>query len=244
MIVVATTDFELYHDVVNDLRKRGTTFTTIEPDEPLPERTAVVITDPDHADDFPAVSTVVADPDDARTAVDRALTAVRGDGGRTIVGVDPGRKPGIAVLAGETVVAAFQVPLTEAVEVIKREVCDAPDPIVRIGDGARLQSSKLINELEDVCVELVDETGTTPYLGTGSRGMGDVLAAVNIARLEGEPIDSREIEPTAGELQLIKDRSREQSETNRAIDNGLARRVAAGELTIEEALSEHGGEKP
>ncbi|THE63470.1 hypothetical protein D8Y22_16680 [Salinadaptatus halalkaliphilus] len=241
MIVVATSDFELYHGVVNELRDRSATFTTVEPDEALPDATTVVITGPDHDEDVSAtsVTTIVASPDEPRRAVDQALTAVRGEGGRTIVGVDPGKKPGIAVLAGETVVAAFQVPLGDAVDVIEREVDDAADPIVRIGDGARLQSTKLVNDLEDVRVELVDETATTPYLGTGARGMEDVLAAVNIARLEGEVVDGREIEPTAGELQVIKDRSREHSETNRAIDEMLARRVAAGELTIEEALSEH-----
>ncbi|OIB58869.1 hypothetical protein [Natrialba sp. SSL1] len=239
MIVVATADFEVYHGVVNELRDRGTEFTTVEPDAELPERTAVVITGAGSADEFEGRQTIVADPEDPRRAVDQALTAVRGAGGRTIVGVDPGRKPGIAVLAGQMVVAAFQVPLTDAVDVIQREVSDAPDPVVRIGDGARLQGSKLVNELEGVQVELVDETGTTPYLGTGGRGMEDVLAAVNIARLEGEVVDARDIEPTAGELQVIKDRSREQSRTNRAIDEVLARRVAAGELTIEEALAEH-----
>ncbi|WP_339103348.1 hypothetical protein [Haloterrigena salinisoli] len=239
MIVVATADFEVYHGVVNELRDRGTQFTTVEPDEELPEQTTVVVTGADHADDFETVTTVVADPDHPRRAVDQALTAVRGNGGRTVIGVDPGRKPGVAVLAGEMVVAAFQVPLSDAVDVIQREADEATAPVVRIGDGSRLESAKLVNDLEDVTVELVDETGTTPYLGTGSRGMGDVLAAVNIARLEGEVVDSRDIEPTAGELQVIKDRSREQSEENRAIDEVLARRVAAGELTIDEALSEH-----
>ncbi|APW98912.1 hypothetical protein CHINAEXTREME_14510 [Halobiforma lacisalsi AJ5] len=239
VIVVATSDFEVYHGVVNELRDRGTEFTTVEPDDQLPEGTTVVITAADHAEDFPDATTIVADPDAPRRAVDQALTAVRGDGGRTIIGVDPGRKPGIAVLAGEMVVAAFQVPLADAVDVIQREVAEAADPVVRIGDGSRLQGAQLVNDLEDVRVELVDETGTTPYLGTGGRGMEDVLAAVNIARLEGEVVDAREIEPTAGELQVIKDRSREQSETNRAIDEVLARRVAAGELTIEEALAEH-----
>ena len=39
MIVVATADFEVYHGVVNELRDRGVTFTTLEPDEELPERT-------------------------------------------------------------------------------------------------------------------------------------------------------------------------------------------------------------
>ena len=212
MIVVATSDFEVYHGVVNELRERGAAFTTVEPDEPLPEGTTVVVTGADYAETFPNVKTV---------------------------GVDPGRKPGIAVLAGEMVVAAFQVPLSDAVDAIQREVAEAASPVVRIGDGARLQSSTLINDLEDVRVELVDETGTTPYLGTGARGMGDVLAAVNIARLEGEAVERREIEPTAGELQMIKDRAREHSETNRAIDEVLARRVAAGELTIEEALIQH-----
>ena len=33
-------------------------------------------------------------------------------------------------------------------------------------------------------MELVDETGTTPYLGTGARGVRDILAAVNIAQIE------------------------------------------------------------
>ncbi|OAQ54554.1 hypothetical protein HTG_03085 [Natrinema mahii] len=239
MIVVATADFEVYHGVVNELRDRGTTFTTVEPDAELPDRTAVVITDADSADAFADATTVVADPDDPRRAVDRALAAVRGDGGRTIIGVDPGRKPGIAVLSGETVVAAFQVPLSDAVDVIEREAADASAPVVRIGDGSRLEGAKLVTDLEDVRVELVDDTGTTPYLGTGSRGMGDVLAAVNIARLEGEVVDTREIEPTEGEIQVIKDRSRERSERNRAIDEVLARRVAAGELTIDEALAEH-----
>ena len=239
MIVVATSDFEVYHGVVTELRERGTTFTTVEPDEGLPDHADVVVTGADHADAFRGVPTIAADPDDPRRAVDQALATVRGDGGRTIIGVDPGRKPGIAVLTGETVVAAFQVPLGDAVDVIQREAAEAPAPIVRIGDGSRLEGSTLISDLEDVQVELVDETGTTPYLGTGARGMGDVLAAVNIARLEGEVVEGRRIEPTEGEIQVIKDRSRERSEQNRAIDEILARRVAAGELTIDEALAEH-----
>ena len=243
MIVVATSDFELYHGVVNELRDRGVTFTTIEPEDPLPEGATVLVTaagESVEGDDVPADVVVVrADPDSPRRAVESALAAVRGEGGRTVVGVDPGTRPGIAVLAGETVIAAFHVPLDDAVDVIREEVADAPDPVVRVGDGARLQGATIVNELDEVRVELVDETGTTPYLGTGARGMGDVLAAVNIARIEGDIVDEREIEPTEGELKVIKNRSRERSGENRAIDEDLARRVASGELTIDEALDEH-----
>jgi hypothetical protein len=240
VIVVATADFELYHEVVALLRDRGVAFTTVEAGDDLPEEASVVIAAPD--DDVGGdgeTERVTATAADARRAVDEALALLRGGEGRTVVGVDPGIRPGIAVLAGETVVAAFQVPLGDAVETIRREVADAVDPLVRIGDGARLQGARLVNDLDDVTVELVDETGTTPYLGTGTRGMGDVLAAVNIARLEGERIDSREVDPTAGELQRIKDRSRQLSTDDRTIDEGLARRVAAGDLTVEEALDEH-----
>jgi hypothetical protein len=245
VIVVATADFEVYHGVVNELRDRGVQFTTIEPDDELPEGASVVITGPNEtpgdaesaaADD---VDTVTADPDQPRRGVEAAMALLREQGGRIVVGVDPGSKPGIAVLAGEMVIGAFHVPLEDAAEVIREEAADAENPVVRVGDGSRLESARIVDAIDDVRVELVDETGTTPYLGTGARGMGDVLAAVNIARLEGEVIDSREIEPTDGELQVIKNRSRERSAENRTIDEELARLVATGELTLDEALERH-----
>jgi hypothetical protein len=239
VILVATDDFEVYHGVVQELRDRGVDFTTIEADAPLPEETTVLITGAEE-DRSPAdVPVVRADPDDPRRAVEDVIAHLRGAGGRTVVGIDPGDRPGIAVLVGEVVVAAFHVPEADAAGVVAREIDDAPDPLVRIGDGARHAGSRIVDDLPDVPVELVDETGTTPYLGSGARGMGDVLAAVNIARTEGKEIESREVEPTPGELQRIKDRSRAESEGNRAIDAELARRVAVGELTMNEALAEH-----
>ena len=240
MIVVATADFELYHEAVSLLRERGVTFTTVEPGGPLPDDTTVLVTAPTDDVDAPkSAELVVATAEDARRAIDEALAVVRGGRGRTIVGVDPGTRPGIAVLSGTIVVAAFHVPLADAVETIRREVEEAADPLVRVGDGARLQGASIVNDLEDVTVELVDETGTTPYLGSGARGMGDVLAAVNIARLPGDPVDSRDVEPTEGELRRIQEASRQESAGDRTIPTSLARRVAVGELTLEEALAEH-----
>jgi len=245
MIVVKTDDFEVYHGVVTELRERGVSFTTLDAaaDEPLPEGTEALIVGPEEEVSVEdPVEFVRADPDDPRAAVDHALRLLRGGGERTVVGVDPGERPGVAVLSGETVVAAFAVPVDDAADVVAEELAEAggPDPVVRVGDGARLQGSRIIDELpEDVRVELVDETGTTPYLGQGARGMGDVLAAVNIAHVEGEPVDSRDVEPTAGEIRVVKTRSREVSPENRELPDGLARRVALGELDVEAALAEH-----
>jgi hypothetical protein len=242
VIVVGTEDFELYHGVVGELRDRGVDFTTVEPGEELPDDATVLVTADDEEWNPDGVDVVRATADDPRRAVEEVVTILRGREGRTVVGIDPGERPGIAVLSGDTVVAAFQVPAAQAADEVRREVEDAVDPVVRIGDGARLVGAQIVDDLEDVPVQLVDETGTTPYLGAGARGMGDVLAAVNIARLEGEEIESRDVTPTAGELQRIKDRSRDASETNRAIDEELARRVAVGELSIDEALAEHRGD--
>lgn len=241
VIVVATDDFEVYHDLVTELRERGLAFTTVEGNARLPDDASLVLTSSGESVDAGEVPVVRAESGSPRNAVEEAVALLRGEGGRTIVGIDPGEKPGIAVLVGEMIVATFQVPPKEVPAIVHEETTDAPDPLVRIGDGARLVGARLIDAIEEVPIELVDETGTTPYLGTGTRNIGDVLAAVNIARIEGEPVERRDIQPTEGELTRIKERSREESEQNRAIDSDLARRVAVGELTIQEALEEHDG---
>lgn len=237
VIVVTTADFEVYHGVVGELRDRGVEFTTIEPDETLPERATVAVVGPE--DEHPPIRTVRAHPDRPRRAVERALSAFRSGEGRTIVGIDPGDRPGIAVLSGETVVAAFQVPADEVSAVVSNELEGAADPLVRIGDGARLRGAAIIDDLDGVPVELVDETGTTPHQGTGVRGMGDVLAAVNIARRDGEVIESRDVEPTPGEIRLVQDRSGDRGGDDRRIDEALARKVALGELSMTEAMRRH-----
>ncbi|ERH11188.1 MAG: hypothetical protein J07HX64_02971 [halophilic archaeon J07HX64] len=241
MLVVATADFEVYHDIVTDLRERDVPFTTLEPGAEFPPGTEVVVRAVGETVQTPTDAAVVeATPGDPRTAVEEAVTALRGANGHTIVGIDPGERPGIAVLKGDVVVSTFQVAPEEVAEVVHRETADVSDPLVRIGDGARLVGARIVDEL-DVPVELVDETGTTPYLGTGTRGVGDVIAAINIARIEGERVESRDVDPTAGELQHIQNRSREAGQSNREIDADLARQVATGDLTMGEALEKHRG---
>ena len=240
MIVVATADFEVYHEVVGELRERDVAFTTVEPGDPLPPGTEAVVTSDDDVDlDVPVVR---AEAGNARLAVERALGRVRGQQSQTVVGVDPGDRPGIAVLRGGMVVAAFQVPVADAAEAVHDEIAGDEDAVVRIGDGARMAGTRIIDDLEEATVELVDETGTTPHLGSGARGMGDVLAAVNIALTPGEEVEGRSVEPTDGEIEVVKSRSRERSEENRTITAELARQVAAGDLTLDEALAEHRGE--
>lgn len=241
MIVVATEDFEVYHEVVTELRDRDIQFTTLQPGEELPASATAVVHSSTETGSPRELPVIEAEPGNPRTAIEEILRVIRGEDGRRVVGIDPGEMPGIAVLSGEMVVATYQVPPDDVADIVREETADAPDPVVRIGDGARLIGARIVEELDSVPVELVDETGTTPYLGTGAseRGMSDILAAVNIARMEGDQIENRDVEPTRGELQRIQERSRENSSENRAIGESLARRVASGELSIDEALAEH-----
>ncbi|SDJ48215.1 hypothetical protein SAMN05216226_10423 [Halovenus aranensis] len=241
MIVVSTEDFELYHEVVTELRERDISFTTVEPGDDLPAGASALVQSVEETAPDTELPVIRARPSDPRSAIEEIVSVIRGGDGRRVVGIDPGEMPGIAVLSGEMVVATYQVAPDDVADIVREETADTPDPVVRIGDGARLIGARIVEELDAVPVELVDETGTTPYLGTGAseRGMSDILAAVNIARMEGEQIESRDVEPTPGELKRIQERSREHSAENRAIGTSLARRVASGELTIEEALAEH-----
>ncbi|MFC7096730.1 hypothetical protein [Halobaculum marinum] len=242
MIVVATDDFALYHAAVAALRDRGATFTTLEPGAALPERAEAVISAPHDRVSYrdEPVAHVTTTADDARAGVEEALGGLREGDGRVVVGVDPGDQPGIAVVSGDTVVAAFHVPLADAVPTVRAEVADEPDALVRVGDGDRLRSARIVNALDDVAVELVDESGTTPTLGRGAagKGMADVLAAVNIARMEGEAVETRDVEPTPGEIQRIKNESRDASGGDLTIGDDLARQVALGEVTLADAVAE------
>jgi hypothetical protein len=242
VIVVSTGNFELYHELVGELRDRDATFTTVNPGEGIPDTATAVVVGPHDPDPTEGVgdprdvpTLVRATPGNARAAVSDALAA--GTSGRRTIGIDPGAKPGIAVLDGGEVTAAFQVPESDVAAVVASEIEARPDAVVRIGDGARLRGSRIVDDL-DVAVELVPEERTTPHLGTGARGMGDVLAAVNIARREGEPITERSVDPTEGEIRTIKEQARERS-GDRTLPDALARKVADGDLTMEEALERH-----
>jgi hypothetical protein len=160
-----------------------------------------------------------------------------------IIGIDPGDEPGIAVVSNGIVEAVYRIPLGQAFSVIERIKQTYSNILVRIGHGARLVSTHLANTLvaQGITVELVDESGTSPYLGKGTGGtaISDIVAAINIAHTQGTRVGHQEVLPSKGEIRWIQERSRELSEGRTTISRQLAQRVAKGEITINEALTEH-----
>jgi CBS domain-containing protein len=202
-----------------------------------------VITSKEEASAITFPNVVVAS--DPETTVNEAIRLLRNGAfrGCAVIGIDPGEEPGIAVLSNGIVEAVYRVPVGRAVGVIERIKQTYSDILVRIGHGARLASMRLANSLvaQGIPVELVDESGTSPYLGKGTSGtaISDIVAAINIAYTQGVRVGHQEILPSKGEIRWIQERSRELSDGRTTISRQLAKRVAIGEITIKEALTEH-----
>jgi hypothetical protein len=185
--------------------------------------------------------------DDPISTVSRAIYAEKGYGpiGAMIIGIDPGRRPGIAVLAGDMVVAVHQVNVNEVEPLIRKIIHDfRPNAVlIRIGHGARLVTTQITNSLlqSGFKVEMVDESGTTPHIGRDvhTHTLRDIIAAINIARIKGVPVGKQEVEPSKGEIRVIQEASRSISSGRATIPRYLARQVARGELTIDQAIAMH-----
>lgn len=242
-----TDDFSIYRPLVEELRARNLHFVVLSLKDAIPINIGAVITTEAEFDgiDFDSDRIVIAKR--ARTAVDEAQRLL--DGARkydeVIIGIDPGKYPGIAVVADEMVISVHQVSVSRVGAVVQRvlEEQSTQNVVVRVGHGARLVRAQIINMLLDLGVrtELVDESFTTPHIGKGIRWqmISDVVAAINIANLEGIPVSKQQIEPSKGEIRVVQEQSRERSNGQTTIPRKLARQVARGELTLEEAILYH-----
>ncbi len=206
----------------------------------------VIITTEDEAlnIDFRRDRIILADK--PQSTIDKAVSMIFGeDFDEIIIGIDPGKYPGIAVLGKSKTISVHHVSVGEVCPLLKRIVREFKDKkfIVRIGHGARLIRSRLINDILDLGlqVEMVDETGTTPHLGKGVHGqvISDIIAAINIAKIPGKMVGKQFIEPSHGEVRVIQEHSREYSNGRMTIPRLLARAVAKGEMTLDEAVEKH-----
>lgn len=220
----------------------------LTPSQSVPAHVGVVITTENESTniDFNREKVIIADK--PQSTIDKACSLLRkGSFDRIIIGIDPGKYPGMAVLGENKALSVHHVSVGEVCPLIKQIIREYKDKdiLVRIGHGARLVRSRLINDILDMGlrVEMVDETGTTPRLGKGVHGqvVSDIIAAINIAKIPGKCVGKQFIEPSQGEVRVIQEHSREYSNGRSTIPRLLARAVAKGELTLSEAVEKHNG---
>jgi hypothetical protein len=242
LIAVATGDFELYYELVRELRGRKLTFLSLHPSDEIPSSAGVVITTAAEqaAINFrPKIIVPRQDERAVRMSVTLAEEALMGKTGyaRLTFGIDPGKRSGLAVLGDGAVIHTAELDSPSALQQEVRGILrthPAREVRFRVGHGDPPNRNRIVNALLDLGfpVEIINERST-------SRGFDrpHVQAAMDIAMHSG-PVVRKMMEtiPTRGELKEVKRQSRLASGGTLTISDGLAGRVIRGELDIDEAV--------
>ena len=248
-VALVTRDPALYAEMAGTLRERGLPSISLLPGQRIPERVAVVLTTPAEATEISHSHILAVAEDGDRpsfwAAVLYALRTHDARGG-LIVGIDPGPRPGYAILSGGTCIGegVLETPGEGAqfANHLRRRFTSRPI-LFRVGSGDPPSRNRLVNDLlaSARTVELVDEQGTTPR---GSRRPRDMVAARRIAQTPGRPIRGRlTLRPTAGAIADVQRLSRIGSDGRVTIPRTAAHRVLCGELTLTQAVADALGDR-
>jgi len=237
IIGVMTEDFNYFYEIVQILKRNGEPFIFLGLSDPVPLSVGVIITGNREKGliDFPKVVT----SKDPENAVNLAISILRG-GERfeeVVVGIDPGPRPGMVVIADGKLIIKKVVRFPE---MIADEISEMISYMgfshlrVRIGHGDPTNRNRTICAIWDLIdsVEIVDETSTTAQVEHP-----DAEAALQIAKAHGHQLlEPPAICPTDGEIREIQRLSRIESEGRITISYELARAVAKGAISLREAI--------
>jgi hypothetical protein len=242
-VALVTHDAVLYSELAAELRERHVPSVSLLPGQRIPDTVAVVLTTAEESSRIhhPRVLAVPAEGDRTALWAEVASALAQDPIEELVVGIDPGPRPGYAVLAGGRCIAEGVLDDPEAVARLGahlRRRFPSQRLRFRVGSGDRLSRDRILNALLAVQrpVELVDEQGTTPR---GHRRPRDPAAARAIAGSEGRPVrDRTPLTTRPGEVANLQRQSREGSDGRFTISRHQAERVLRGELTLNEAIAE------
>jgi len=238
IVGIATKNIPAFYELINFLKEKQIPFEVFLPGERIPLHIGAVITTKAEKDKIDFENLVIYDGNPETTLLE-AMKILMGKEiiNELVIGIDPGEHIGIAVVGDGLVLSTTTICSDKAMLKIIRtylKVFKAFRKTFRIGHGDITRRNKIISLLWKlkIPIEIVDEKGTT--LRTAQP---DVEAAVRIAIHEGKDIGKKpKVEPRPGELRNIQRISRIKSEGRVTISKYFAKKVANGELTIEEAI--------
>jgi hypothetical protein len=243
-VALVTRDPGLYHELAGFLRERRLPSVSLLPGDRIPESAAVVLTSEGErpAISHPNVITVVEGGDRRALAAAVACALAPGEAAsELVVGVDPGPRPGYAILSGDVSLGEGVLDSPEAVEALATQIrhrFPSQHVLYRVGSGDPPARNRIVNALlaRRRATELVDENGTTPR---GRRRPRDALAALRIARGLGTPVREPLVASiTPGEIANVQRLSRLGSGGRLTISRSSAHRVLSGEVTLAEAVDQ------
>ncbi|AEH23727.1 RuvC family protein [Pyrococcus yayanosii] len=243
-VAVITSDARVYYIAAKVLKEQRIPFYSLRVGEDIPFDVEVVLTSEKDYEkvSFP-VKIIVRD----ESFIDELLAKLEGRRfKRVYIAIDPGERPGVSVVADNRVLEVYHLKSPKDIGVIIQLLEKYPKAKIKIGHGAKMHRILMLKALarvlgEDYPVIVVNERGTTPRVG-GIEGWGiqDIVASINIGLREGREVTIRELirgdKVTKGEIEHIKSQSRILSGGKITISSELAREVALGNLTLEEAI--------
>ncbi len=245
-IAVRTADFRLAYRLVLELKKRGIRCIQILPSDSVPSDVAAWMGSPSEVLLSGDSLGIPATLDSFQHSVEQAIHRLRYGGPiqRLTFGVDPGPRPGIAWIGdGLTLGKAQLEGVDETVDSIVRisQAIEHKSLVIRVGNGSKTIANRIINTcvVRGLLVQRVNEEKTSIGLPRHAHSS----AALKIAHLPGDPINEKQrVRPTDGEIRDVQRRSRRHSQGRVTIPSNLARAVAMGRLTIDDAISHHNGD--
>ncbi len=198
-IAVATVSGKAYYFLVNELKARGIPFLSLTPYESVPLKIKVVITTENERKHIKHPNVLFYQENaDPSSIVDEALRLIGGKEAfeTLIVGVDPGKTFGIAVVRDGNVLQTFtcsnvEETVSKIIKIFGGQSTSVR--VLKVGDRASSYTAELLPLLDsalpqDVIIEIVREAGTSRFIGqpTHQRRLEHVMAAIKIAERRGQ----------------------------------------------------------
>jgi hypothetical protein len=205
-IALATVSGRAYYRLVKELKRKGLPFLSLKPWDPIPLDAKVIITTNEecHLVTHPNVL-IFEDKSDPVMVIDEAIRVVQGKSNydKVVVGVDPGKTYGVAVLGDDNVLETINCSsLEETVNTIMNSLKKVPATvnIVKVGNGAPTYTKELLRLLDettprDTTIEVVSEAGTSHLMNetANRRGLRDMMSAIEIARRRGQAFSRKKV---------------------------------------------------
>jgi len=198
-IALATVSGRAYYKLVNELKRKGLPFLSLKPWDPIPLDIKVVITTKEERNLVAHPNVLIFEYESNPTSIiDEAVLGVQGKRSyeKVVVGVDPGKTYGVAVLGDDNVLETLNCSGSkEAVNVILDDLKRFPATVsvVKVGDGAPAYTKGLLPSLDETLpqetvIEVVSEAGTSRFMNETAhrRGLRDAMSAIEIAGRNGQ----------------------------------------------------------
>lgn len=241
---IYTKDFSLYHDIIKVLKNRKLSYVSLTSLNNIPNKIGVILTSQKESQYIKSQKTINVDVyDSIDHAIDLAMQKLTGKEiySKISIGIDPGERPGIAIVGDDILIQKIQIDSPE--KVVNKithflKIYPSKEAYIRIGHGSIIIRNRIINSLISlkIPIEIVDETRTTPPQQKG-RSERDREAAAAIALLSGGKVQkSLPLEPSRGAIKNIQKQSRKLTEGKYTISEETALQVLKGNLSLFEAI--------